>query len=76
MATVSSSRLVTKFKDADGKAISKSFSHANPEVTDNQVKAFMNACISQGADVFNDVPAHRVSAQLVTTTTKDMAVED
>lgn len=76
MAVSSTSRLVCKFNDADGEKVSKSFNYANPEVTDAQAKALMNACINYGADVFERVPAEIVSSQLVTTTTKDLEVSD
>lgn len=76
MATVTSSRLVCKFKNLEGKAVNKSFNHAKADVTDANVKTLMNAIIANGGDVFNDVPTQKTSAQLITTTTKDIDVED
>ncbi|MBQ4418540.1 MAG: DUF2922 family protein [Synergistaceae bacterium] len=76
MATVTSSRLVCKFKDLAGNAVNKSFNHANASATAANVKALMNAIITNGDDVFNDVPTQKVSAQMITTTTTDIDIED
>lgn len=76
MATTSTSRLVCKFKNLEGKAVNKSFNYAKADVTDAQVNTLMNSIIAKGDDVFNDVPKQKVSAQVVTTTTKDLEVED
>lgn len=76
MATTTSSRLVCKFKNLEGKALSKSFNHAKADVTAANVKALMNAIITNGQDVFNDVPTQKTSAQVVTTTTTDIDISD
>lgn len=76
MATTTTSRLVCKFKNLEGKAINKSFNYANASATAANVKALMNAIITNGDDVFNDVPTQKTSAQMITTTTTDIDVED
>ena len=76
MATTTTSRLVCKFKNLEGKAINKSFNYANASATAANVKALMNAIITNGDDVFNDVPTQKTSAQMITITTTDIDVED
>lgn len=75
MATVTSSRLVCKFKDLEGKAVNKSFNYANASATATNVKALMDAIITNGENVFNDVPTQKTSAQMITTTTTDIDIE-
>ncbi len=76
MATTSTSRLVCKFKNLEGKAVNKNFNYAKADVTDANVKTLMNAIIANGSDVFNDVPTQKTGAQVITTTTKDLEVTD
>lgn len=76
MATTSTSRIVCKFKNLEGKALSKSFNYAKADVTDANVKTLMDAIIANGSDVFDDVPTQKTSAQVITTTTKDLDIED
>ena len=76
MATTTTSRLVCKFKTLEDKAINKSFNYANASATAVNVKALMNAIITNGDDVFNDVPTQKTGAQMITTTTTDIDVED
>ncbi|MBR0097069.1 MAG: DUF2922 family protein [Synergistaceae bacterium] len=76
MATTTSNRLVCKFENLEGKALSKSFNYANASATAANVKALMNAIITNGDDVFNDVPTQKTSAQMITTTTTDIDIED
>lgn len=74
MAVSTSSRLVCKFKDAEGEAVNKSFSHAKADVTGTQAKALMTAIVQYGDVVFNKAPAQSVSAQVITTTTTDLDI--
>lgn len=61
-------RITLKFQTAAGKDVTMSFSPAKSTATSNDVDSLMDAIITNGA-IFVDVPATKVSAVLVQTTT-------
>lgn len=71
--TTSVSKLECNFKDEDGKAMSMSFNYAKPTLTDAAAKSLMDGLIENAA-AFNNPPAVKVGANLITTTTKPLEV--
>ncbi len=73
--TTSVSRLVCNFRDVGGNAVRKSFNYAKPDLTDAAAKSLMDVIIENGR-AFNTAPDEKVSASLITTTTKPLDVSD
>lgn len=68
-------RLAMKFKDAGDDVMIMSLANANPDVTDAQTKALMDGIITNKL-MFERVPTTKVSAELITTTTTPLDIED
>ena len=65
MADTTSYVLETKFASASGD-FKMSYKYFNGEATDNQVKTFVNAVVTNGS-VYAKVPTECISAERVTT---------
>lgn len=61
------------FKDAGDMKQTISLNHADDEADGSDVNALMTAIVSNGS-VFSDTPISKVSAQLVTTSVRDIAI--
>ncbi|MBQ7170348.1 MAG: DUF2922 domain-containing protein [Synergistaceae bacterium] len=59
-------KLVCTFETSDDKTTSMTFSYADPGATSTEVKALMNAIITNGV-IFASVPVTAKSAKTVTT---------
>lgn len=73
--TTSTSTLQCTFKDVGGNTIKKNFKYAKADLTDAAAKSLMDVIIENGR-AFNTAPDEKVSASLVTTTTKPLDVAD
>ncbi len=61
------------FKDAGDMTKTISLNHADNEADSSDVNSLMTTIISNGS-VFADAPISKVSAQLVTTSVRDIAI--
>ena len=66
MATVS--KLVLTFLDSNGGKVTQNHNHADPDVTDAQVKSLMQTIVTNGS-IFATPPSAIQSAKIVTTET-------
>lgn len=73
MATATSYRLICKFKDSMGNDLYHRYRYANSEATADDVKAYMQACITNAA-IFQVPPASIESAEIETTSYNELAV--
>ena len=73
MATTN--KLELTFLSNTGTTITMNFPYADPNVSDNDVKALMNVIVSNG-DVFEKQPVSIKSARVVTTTEQTLNVTD
>ncbi|MBQ7315549.1 MAG: DUF2922 family protein [Clostridia bacterium] len=62
------------YKDALGKSMIKTFSNIDEDVTDANVKALSAGLITNGA-IFANPPVSAESAELITTTTKEIDLD-
>lgn len=73
MATTT--RLNMKFLDAGGDKMNINLNHADEDVQDATVKTLMDGIITNKV-IFENVPTSKVSADLITTTTTPLDIED
>lgn len=71
---MSTTKLVLKMGTASG-VKTWSFNYANPSVTAQQIKSFMNTMIANGS-IYRYPPLTRDSAQLLTTSETNIDVSD
>ena len=61
------------FKDAGDMKMTVSLNYADDEADSSDVNALMTAIVSNGS-IFSDTPVSKVSAQLVTTSVRDITI--
>ncbi len=72
---VTTSKLNLEFRDANGNAVKFSYNYAKSDISSSAVKSLMQGMITNG-DAFTNVPASIYSADIVTTTTTELDVEE
>lgn len=66
-------KLDMTFKDAGDVSRKIILEYADDEADSSDVNALMNAIVTNGS-VFSDAPVSKVSAQLITTSVRDIAI--